>query len=58
MLIPECQLGLEVVDQPDEVQLTVLVEEFRPHVGYVELGWNVVDADLALLYYLANVEEP
>ena len=57
MLLPECPLGLEVVDQPDEVPVAILAEEFRPDVGYIKLGWNVVDADLALLYYLVNVED-
>ena len=58
MLIPECPLGLEVVDHPDEVPVTVLAEERRPDVGCVELGWNMADGDFTLFYYLTNAEEP
>lgn len=57
VLIPETPLGLEFVDHRDEVSVAMLAEEFRPDICYIVLGWNVLDADLALLCYLANLEE-
>lgn len=41
VLLPE----FAVYDQSDEVPVAVFAEESRPNVGYVELGWNVMDAD-------------
>lgn len=38
--------------------MAVLAEVFRPDIGCIELGWNVVDANLALLYCLPNTEGP
>ena len=49
-------LGLEIPDQPDEVPVAILVEEFRPQVGDVVLGRHVMDANLAFLHDLPNVK--
>ena len=57
MLIPECPLSIGDAGQPEKVPVALLAEEFRPDVASIELGWNVLDADLALLYYVAKVEE-
>ena len=46
----------EIFDQPDEVPVAILVEEFRPQVGDVVLGRHVMDANLAFLHDLANVK--
>lgn len=37
--------------------MAVLAEDCHPDVGDVELWWKVVDADLAFLYYLVDMEE-
>ena len=43
-LLLECALGLEVIDQSDDVPVAVFAEEFRP------------DVNLAFLHCLAKVE--
>ena len=48
-------LGLEIPDQPDEVPVAILVYEFCPYVGEVDLGRQVLNVSLAFRHHLANV---
>ena len=48
-------LGPEIFYQPDEVPVAILVYEFCPYVGEVDLGRQVINVSLAFRHHLANV---